>query len=110
MPHPSHLTEWGYDRDTAIQTDTVLLAAPGPGFRLVVYKGYISVNQDTLVTFKDGTGTEIHSQYAGQGAGSVLPFDGAPHFACSENQSLTYSTSSAGGVTVSVKALRAEVT
>lgn len=103
MPHTGPaLTLDAYDRDAGAVTDEVLVAAQ-TGKRIAVYQLYVTALQATLVTFESGA-TELHSQYAGAGGGSVLPYTGIPWFICGAGEALTYTTDAAGGCAVRVKA------
>ena len=92
----------GFDNDTATVTDEVLVAAVA-GKRISVYQLYVSAAQATTVTFESGSEV-VHVQYVGAGGGSVLPFTGIAWFATNSGVALTYTTDTAGGCVVRVKA------
>lgn len=91
-----------YDAASSAQTDTSLVAAPGSGNRVVIYKVFVTSDTAQTITFESGNSTEIWSQFVGANGGMVIPSDRQPWFQCAANEALTYTSSAAGNVVVSV--------
>ena len=90
------------DFQTAAQTDTVLVAAPGAGKRIEVLALVQSSDTAMTITWKSSTTATVDEQYAAANGGKVMPLANQPWFVCAANETLTYTTSSAGKTAVDV--------
>lgn len=91
------------DSQSTAQTDTQLVAAPGSGKQIVVHGIYVSSDTAQTVTFESGTTDARWVQYVAANGGQTLNAGQGRHlFTCSDNAALTYTTSAAGNVFVSV--------
>jgi len=97
------LTESGFDSQTAAQTDKELIALTA-GKRIAVYQLYMSAAAAMKITLESSTTTEVFAQHVAIGGGVVLPYTGVPWFITAAGESLTYTTSTAGGIVVAVSA------
>ncbi|MFQ5518160.1 MAG: hypothetical protein ACE5E8_11375 [Acidimicrobiia bacterium] len=92
------------DVQSTAQTDTSLVAAPGAGKQVVVIGVYISTDTAQTVSFESGTASLRWRQYcAANGGGLVQAADKRHLFTCADNAALTYTSSAAGNVFVSVQ-------
>jgi hypothetical protein len=103
MKQSPALTLEGADDQAGQQTDTVLIPAVA-GKRIAVYQIYLSAAEAMRVTFESGDSTWKHGQHAAAGGGSVVPYTSIPWFICDKDEALTYTTDTAAGIIVSVKA------
>lgn len=94
----------------AAQTDTVLVAAPGAAFRILLLGWKASTDTAQPVVLEDGTATLIDKSYLAANSTVVAPM-GSPAAAnssyeegvlLSENSALTVTTTAAGNASVGV--------
>ena len=97
------LTLDAFDVQSTAQTDTELIAAQTDGKKVAVYQLYVTADAAVVVTFETGS-TTVWKQFVGAGGGSVVPYTGIAWFETAKGEALTYTTSGAVNVAVSVKA------
>ena len=87
----------------AAQTDTVMVAAPGAGKKVVVQQIFVSSDTAQKVMLESSIATEIWAQYVGANGGAVVPYSSPRGWAeCALNESLTFTSAAAGNVFFSV--------
>lgn len=90
------------DTQSTAQTNTELIAAPGAGKQIVVYAVFVSSDTAQTISLESGTTGLRWRQYVAANGGQVALGGGQHLFTCANNAALTYTTSAAGNVFVSV--------
>jgi len=94
------------DVQSTAQTDTSLVAAPGAGSQIAVTSLYISTDTQQTVSLETGNSTLRWRQYCSANGGSVANVGDSVKdelFRCADNEALTYTSSAAGNIFVSVQ-------